>query len=155
MAHQFKMSRRVEFADTDMAGIAHFANFFRYMEATEHEFFRSLGLSLHSDGPEGMSGWVRVKASCDYRMPARYQELLEIALSVVEKTSRKLRYAFEFRVVDEAASSASLTVAGPVIASGELIVVHVLRPEGEDRIRSAEMPAAVARSIELAPEVSN
>ena len=35
--------RRVEFAETDMAGQVHFSNFFRYMEAAEHAFFRSLG----------------------------------------------------------------------------------------------------------------
>ena len=40
---EFKLTRRIEFAETDMAGIVHFANFFRMMEATEHAFFRSLG----------------------------------------------------------------------------------------------------------------
>ena len=42
MAYEFKMKRQVEFADTDMAGIMHFANFFRFMEVTEHAFYRSL-----------------------------------------------------------------------------------------------------------------
>ena len=39
----FITHRRVEFSDTDMAGIVHFANFYRYMEQAEHDFFRSLG----------------------------------------------------------------------------------------------------------------
>ena len=43
MPYEFKHIRRVEFAETDMAGIVHFSNFFRMMEATEHAFFRSLG----------------------------------------------------------------------------------------------------------------
>ena len=42
----FRTTRRVEFGDTDMAGIIHFANFFRYMEAAETDFLRSLGLSV-------------------------------------------------------------------------------------------------------------
>ncbi len=29
---RFVTTRRVEFIDTDMAGIVHFTNFFRYME---------------------------------------------------------------------------------------------------------------------------
>ena len=41
-----RTSRRVEFCDTDMAGIVHFANFFRWMESAEVEFLRSLGLSV-------------------------------------------------------------------------------------------------------------
>ena len=43
MAHSFSMTRSVTFAETDMAGILHFSNYFRYMEEAEHAFFRSLG----------------------------------------------------------------------------------------------------------------
>ena len=49
MAYEFKAIRRVEFAETDMAGIVHYSNFFRYMETAEHGFFRSLGLSVVMD----------------------------------------------------------------------------------------------------------
>ena len=40
MPCEFKVVRRVEFSETDMAGIVHYSNFFRYMEAAEHGFFR-------------------------------------------------------------------------------------------------------------------
>ena len=46
MAYEFRTKRRVEFADTDMAGIIHFTSLFRYMEETEHAFFRSLAWSI-------------------------------------------------------------------------------------------------------------
>ena len=46
MTTPFVTTRRVEFGDTDMAGIMHFANFFRFMEAAETDFLRSLGLSV-------------------------------------------------------------------------------------------------------------
>ena len=39
-------TRRVEFGDTDLAGIMHFANFFRFMEAAETDFLRQRGLSV-------------------------------------------------------------------------------------------------------------
>ena len=51
MPYEFRCRQRVEFADTDMAGIVHFSNFFRYMERAEHEFLRSLGLSVHDVTP--------------------------------------------------------------------------------------------------------
>jgi len=38
MPYEFKHTRRVEFAETDMAGIVHFSNFFRMMESTEHAY---------------------------------------------------------------------------------------------------------------------
>ena len=40
MPPQFTYSRRIQFSDTDMAGIVHFANFYRFMEEAEHEMFR-------------------------------------------------------------------------------------------------------------------
>ena len=56
MAHEYRYRRRVEFSETDLAGIVHFSNYFRYMEAAEHEFFRSLGLSIHLERDEAYRG---------------------------------------------------------------------------------------------------
>ncbi|MBT4624880.1 MAG: acyl-CoA thioesterase, partial [Verrucomicrobia bacterium] len=33
MAYEFKFVRTVEFSETDMAGIVHFSNYCKYMEA--------------------------------------------------------------------------------------------------------------------------
>ena len=43
MSIVFRTTRRVELADTDMAGIVHFANFFRFMESAEVDFLRASG----------------------------------------------------------------------------------------------------------------
>ena len=56
-AHEFTITRRVEFSETDMAGIVHFSNFCRYMEHAEHAFFRSLDRSI-VDPALGI-GWPR------------------------------------------------------------------------------------------------
>lgn len=97
MAAQFTMTRRVEFSDTDMAGIVHFVNFYRYMEQAEHEFFRSLGLSIMQKQADGtVIGWPRVSASCTFEAPAYYDDLLEVRLSVVRKGVKSLTMKFEF-----------------------------------------------------------
>ena len=68
MATPFRVARRVEFHDTDMAGIVHFSNFFRYMEFAEVEFLRSKGLSVAWVELNGERiGFPRVSAACDYR----------------------------------------------------------------------------------------
>ena len=41
MSTPFSHQTPDEFCDTDMAGIVHFANFFRFMESAEVEFLRS------------------------------------------------------------------------------------------------------------------
>ena len=89
MPHEFKLTRRIEFADTDMAGIVHFANFFRMMEATEHAFFRSLGLTIHGHEAGTTTGWPRVSATCDYRAPLRFEEEVEIHPKTLTLTCSK------------------------------------------------------------------
>jgi YbgC/YbaW family acyl-CoA thioester hydrolase len=156
MAHEYETTRRVEFADTDVAGIVHFSNFFRYMEAVEHEFFRSLGLSVHGQletREGGVYGWARAHASCDYTRPAHYQDLLAIRLTVVDRTERSFRYAFSFRVLDEGDGSGE-PVPGPEIARGELGTIYVSKDHGGERLRSSAMPDEVARLVEVAPSTS-
>ena len=64
MPYEFKQTRRVEFADTDMGGIMHFANYYRYMEAAEHAFYRSLGLRIHPPGDRDGVGWPHSEPDC-------------------------------------------------------------------------------------------
>lgn len=101
MAHRFLLRRRVEFADTDMAGIMHFSNFFRFMEVTEHAFYRSLSLSVHPfvhgtevGGPK--VGWPRVQASADYRLPLYFEEEVEIEILVEDFRTKSVKYFFQF-----------------------------------------------------------
>ncbi len=71
----FSTTRRVEFRDTDAAGIVHFSAFFPMMEAAEHEMLRSLGLSVlpKDTGESGVPAvtWPRVSASCNYASAAQ------------------------------------------------------------------------------------
>lgn len=147
MHHEYKTTRRVEFPDTDMAGIMHFTNFFKFMESTEHAFFRSLGLNIHVDEPDYMAGWARASVSCDYLRPAHYPDLLEVRLTVVEVGTRRIEYAFEFRIIDEQGDQE----LGPVIAKGKMTVAHVAKARGDERMRSTRVPEEVARLIQAAP----
>jgi YbgC/YbaW family acyl-CoA thioester hydrolase len=92
----FRTTRRIEFADTDMAGIVHFANFFRFMEAAEVEFLRSRGLSVALTWEGRKFGFPRVAASCDYKRPARFEDLLEVTVGVQRIGRKSVTFAFEF-----------------------------------------------------------
>ena len=96
MPSEFSMIRKVEFADTDMAGIMHFAHFYRWMEVCEHEFLRSVGLSVHMKTEEAQIGWPRVNTSCHFKRPLRFEDEVEICLRVREMRDRSIVYAFEF-----------------------------------------------------------
>jgi acyl-CoA thioester hydrolase len=143
MAFEFKLTRRVEFAETDMAGIVHFSNFFRYMENAEHAFYRSLGASVIMNNHQPPLGFPRVHAECDYRRPLRFEENLEIQLLVREKKSKVLSYLFKFRKPDPAGEMEQ-------IAHGILTVVCVAH-HADGSMSAMPIPDFLARQIEVAP----
>lgn len=97
MPYEFHTKRRIEFADTDMAGIVHFSRFFVFMETAEHEFLRSLGTSVATKLDNMQIGWPRLAASCEYLHPAKFEEVLDIRVAVARKGNKSMTYQFEFR----------------------------------------------------------
>ena len=142
MPYEFKANRRVEFSETDMAGIMHYANFFRFMETAEHGFYRSLGFSVTMAETHPRLGWPRVHAECDYKKPLRFEDLVEIQLLVKEKRTKSLSYVFRFRKISEE----------PVVevARGLLTIVCVAHfPDGG--MKAVAIPPEIADRIEVAP----
>jgi len=97
MSQTYQTTRRVEFRDTDAAGIVHFSAFVVFMEQAEHEFLRSLDLSVHHPLEQGAMSWPRVSVHCDFRSPAKFEDLLRVAVQVERIGTRSVtyRYAFE------------------------------------------------------------
>ncbi len=142
MAYESKAVRRVEFSETDMAGIVHYSNFFRYMETAEQGFFRSLGFSLVTDKTDPPIGLPRVHAECDYLQPLRFDDEVEIHMLVCEKKSKALSYLFRFR---------KLNASPPFeVARGRLTVVCVTHG-ADGKMESVPIPKALADKIEVAP----
>src|SRR5512144_841498 len=100
MAFEFKVERRVEFHETDMAGLVHFSNFFRFMESAEHAFFRSLGFSVARSRNGFEVCLPRVHAECDYAAPLRFEDEVLVRLLVERKGRRSLTYQFRFCRLD-------------------------------------------------------
>ena len=142
MAYEFKMMHRVEFSETDMAGIIHFSSYFRYMEVTEHAFFRSLGLTINTRSTSLGVGWPRVHVSCDFDYPLRFEDEVEVHLLVREKSERSLTYDFVFRKFN----------VDPVVevARGLLTVVCVKEDES-GTMKSVPIPDVIAEKIQMAP----
>ncbi len=141
MPYEFTLSHRVEFAETDMAGIVHFANYFRMMENAEHAFFRSLGFTVHGHDAGTTIGWPRVNTACEFLKPLRFEEVVDIQLLVAEVRTRSIRYAFRFWKDEEGqrtevARGSVTAVCATVKANGKLGAVEI--PEA---LRAAIQPA--------------
>lgn len=137
MPSTFTATRRVEFSDTDLAGIVHFSRFFIYMESVEHEFLRSLGTSVVTEYEGDRIGWPRMSASCDYKAPAFFEDELEIVLRIERKGNKSLTYGFIF-MRDEV-----------TIATGQIGVACCVCNPGE-KMRAIEIPEEIAGQIQEA-----
>jgi acyl-CoA thioester hydrolase len=124
----FRTTRRVEFGDTDMAGIVHFSNFFRFMEAAECDFLRSRGLAVKMDWEGQAIGFPRVAAQCEYLRPAKFEDVLDISVTIDRIGTKSVSYAFEF------------SLAGTPIAKGK-VTSACCRVSDDHRLEAIEIPA--------------
>lgn len=142
MPYDFQITRRVEFADTDMAGIMHFANFFRFMEAAETAFFRSLGFSVLLSRC-GLDGCLpRVHAECDYAAPLRFEDEVLVHLLVERKGTRSLTFQVRFS-----------RLSGPAreeVARGRLVVACAQHQQA-GAMKAVPLPKPIADAIQEAP----
>ncbi len=135
MTKPFSISRRVEFGDTDMAGIMHFANFFRFMEVAETAFLRDRGLSVAWTESSMSFGFPRVSASCDYQSPLRFEDVVEIEVRVEKIGKKSVSYQFVF------------TRDSQPIAFGKMSSVYCRKLPGGG-IESLEIPAQLRIKLE-------
>src|SRR4026207_53413 len=84
------MARRVQFYETDAAGLVHFSWFFRYMEEAEHALWREAGLSIHAR--DGEFGFPRVSASFDFHRALRFEQEFDVLLRVTAMSKKPIRY---------------------------------------------------------------
>jgi len=132
-----RTTRRIEFCDTDMAGIVHFANFFRFMESAEVEFLRSRGLSVKMEWEDEKIGFPRVSANCDYVRPAYFEDLLDVTVSLEKIGEKSVTYGFEF------------VRTGELLARGKVTSV-CCRVNAEHRLESIPIPRGFRERIESA-----
>ena len=137
MASQHRTRRTVEFADTDMAGIVHFSRFFAFMEATEHDFLRSLGLSVTLEWEGKQLGFPRLTADCEYLSPARFEDELEIELTVERRSEKSIAYGF------------NITRDATHIARGHIVVACCIC-HADNSLESVAIPEFIADKIEVA-----
>lgn len=137
---EFRLQRRVQFYETDAAGIVHFSWFFRYLEEAEHALWREAGLSIHP--PDAEIGWPRVAASFEFRRPLRFEDEFEVRLRIAKMTRRTMRY------------TGSIVRGDTTIATGELTIACV-RQRPNETMKSIDIPANIAARFEVAASSEN
>ena len=144
MAYEHTSTRRIEFSETDMAGLVHFSNFFKYMETAERDFFEAAGVDLIRTSPGELVGWPRARAECKYSAPVRFGDTIDIHIAVKAVKDRSID--FQFRIFKREADG-SRTQCG----KGHMTTVLTeLTSEGD--LKSTELPEHVRSRISEAPK---
>ena len=131
----FVYRRRVQFAETDLAGIAHFAMLFQYMEEAEHALWRAAGLTIakaHED-----VGWPRVSSRFDFKAPLHFEDEFDVYVTMGKVTRSTITW--ECRVMR----------AETLIGEGSSTTVHVDKKPGE-ALKSKEIPARILDALTAA-----
>jgi acyl-CoA thioester hydrolase len=135
MPTPFQTTRRVEFGDTDMAGIMHFANFFRFMEVAETDFLIARGLNVTFERDGRRYGFPRVSAACDFVRPARFGDDLAITVTVEKVGTKSVSYRHDF------------AIGGEPVATGRITAVFC-RKGPNNELESIDIPPDVRAALE-------
>jgi acyl-CoA thioester hydrolase len=128
----FRYARRVQFAETDLAGIVHFSWMFRYMEEAEHALWRAAGLSVAAPGSD--LGWPRVTARFDFRQPLHFEDEFVVDVRLAEVRTRALHYAHTIRIGET------------VIGTGAMVAVCV-RHGADGAMEPITIPADIVARL--------
>lgn len=101
--------RRIDWIDSDPAGIAHWMTALRLVESAETDLHQRLGILDHTYG-----AMPRVHVSADFRRELRVFQHVDVHLQVADVGTASLRYRFEISADD-----------GEVAVEGELVGVYI------------------------------
>ena len=132
MTPEIRVQRRVQFSETDAAGIVHFTCFFRYFEDAEHALWRQAGLSVHPR--DSGVGWPRISASCEFIRPLKFEEEFDVYVRITQMTRRTITYAGD------------ISKDGNPVAVGTWRIACVSKLPG-GAMRSTDIPATVAERL--------
>lgn len=119
----YQATRRVEFRDTDAAGIVHFSAFFPMMESVEHEFLRSIDVPvMPPHDAEIRLTWPRISVGCDFHGPAWFEDQLSIDVFVDKVGTSSVTYRFEMACGDRRIATGRITAVCCDLQSGGKLI---------------------------------
>ena len=121
-----RMQRRVQWMDTDAAGIWHHATVVRWTEEAEAELHRALGVIERTFGCT-----PRVHVSFDFHEPVRFDDLVTVELRVDSLGRTSVTYGVDVRHGERR------------VASGRMVAVLVDRQAGTPRAWPADLRSAL------------
>jgi len=127
MMASISISRRVQWMDTDAAGIWHHSVVIRWAEEAEAELHRRLGII-----DETFGATPRVRTEFEFGVPLRFDEVVGITLAVGELGATSITYDID------------VSTASGQVANGRMVAVLIDRGTGEKRRWPEELRQALS-----------
>jgi len=128
MSH--RLTLRVYYEDTDLAGIVYYANYLKYIERGRTEYVREAGIDqVRLKADEGIVFAVR-RIEADYIAPAKFDDLLDVVTQVESVTGARI---IMHQVIER---------AGEVVFEA-LVTLVALSENG----RPARLPAEIRQTL--------
>ena len=101
---------RVRYDECDPMGFVHHSNYLKYFEIARTEMYRASGGNYRDFEASGLFVVV-VRIECQYRLPARYDDLLSITACVERMTEAKIIHAYSVERDAQQLVAAQVTLA--------------------------------------------
>ena len=121
MLREHETQIRVRYTDTDPMGFLHHANYLTYFEIGRTELLRAMGGNYRRMEAEGVFVVV-VKAECQYRRPARYDDIVTVHTRIAQVSPAKIEHYYH------------LTRDGELLATGRVTLAMVDRQGNVQRV---------------------
>ncbi len=87
---------QIIFGDTDQMGVVYYGNYMRFFEGARASYWRALGRS-YKDLEDAQCAFPVVEAHCNYKRPARYEDVIWVDTWVDDVRGASLRFLYEVR----------------------------------------------------------
>ena len=125
----FETKLRVRYQETDAMGVVYHSNYLVWFEVARTELLREIGFSYTKMEESGLY-LVVVDASCRYKSPCRYDDLVAVRISLAEVKNTSM--VFDYTIL----------VKGKVVALGR--TAHVFTDRSS---KPARIPAALKDAL--------
>lgn len=96
-AHETEI--RVRYQETDNMGVVYYANYLVWFEVARTEYLRAFGIAYTDLEKKGIY-LIVASASCRYRSPARYDDIVRIKTWISEKGRTSLKFEYKIHVAE-------------------------------------------------------
>lgn len=133
---------RVEWGDTDAAGIVFSPNFYKWMDQAVHYYFESIGFPIVKLVRDEKIGIPVIESKCNFQKPLYYADNVTIHTTILELRDKVISFGHEFFVDDKKIAEGHQIRALASISDGKAKAVAI--PE---LMKKAIVESGVVQSV--------